>query len=796
MANQLSHDESLGADGFIQSSNGQYTFVYQGDGNLVLYKNYSNGTRKALWSSGTNGRSVGICIMQGDGNLVIYGPGGNYIWDSSTDGNANSRLVAQDDGNVVIYRPDDVPIWATNTVQQNMPSGPNAQGDVMQPGEVLNPNQAINSTNGRYTLVYQGDGNLVLYKNYPNGNRKWLWDSSTDGRPAGVCIMQGDGNLVIYGLDGEYIWDTSTDGNANSRLIVQDDGNIVIYRPDNVPIWATNTVQQNIPSGPTAQGDVMQPGEILNPNQAINSTSGRYTFVYQGDGNLVLYKNYSNGTRKALWSSGTNGRSVGICIMQGDGNLVIYGPDGEYIWDTSTDGSVNSRLVVQDDGNIVIYKPDGTPIWASYTVQQNLPSGPTAQGDVMRPGEVLYPNQSINSSNGRYTLVYQGDGNLVLYKNYRNGNRKWLWDSSTDGRPAGVCIMQGDGNLVIYGLDGEYIWDTSTDGNANSLLILQDDGNVTIRKLGNAIIWETNTKWMYSSEIRVSSFGNAPDVSNLLLKSWDLLTRIGNDRLRRTQIEKETVTIPLDFGSWTEFGFVSGPNPFNEIDYIGISAHLEGFPGPLFRSGQLKSLPEGDHNNHFDGLIDVLVIEEKRISISEINKQYKDEIEKSNGNYNIQGYKITSIVIDQIPQTKNLLLTVTGPYGKTTFKFTVIFTVTPSDYQFDLDSIIDVNLVGTTGKIVFIPGPGGGFEAFWLNAFSGLATGVITTKVIQGIYKGINETAKERASLEFKNAGLGDTIPSGLILNMPKVDVDNGDIVIIAAISCFGSILGKIVKGE
>jgi Common central domain of tyrosinase len=122
--------------------------------------------------------------------------------------------------------------------EPTLPTGPTAQGDDMQPGEVLNPNQSITSRNGLYVFVYQGDGNLVLY-----GPAGWLWDSQTDGRPVGVCIMQGDGNLVIYGPGGQYVWDSATDNNPGSHLVVQDDGNVVIYRPDNTAAWATNTVQ-------------------------------------------------------------------------------------------------------------------------------------------------------------------------------------------------------------------------------------------------------------------------------------------------------------------------------------------------------------------------------------------------------------------------------------------------------------------------------------------------------------------------------------------------------------------------
>ena len=59
--------------------------------------------------------------------------------------------------------------------------------------------------------------------------------------------------------------------------------------------------------GPVATGDDMQPGEVLNPGQSISSANGRYVFVYQGDGNLVLY-----GPAGALWASNTNGQPVGV----------------------------------------------------------------------------------------------------------------------------------------------------------------------------------------------------------------------------------------------------------------------------------------------------------------------------------------------------------------------------------------------------------------------------------------------------------------------------------------------------
>ncbi|WP_200961597.1 patatin-like phospholipase family protein [Paenibacillus sp. Soil522] len=371
-----------------------------------------------------------------------------------------------------------------------LPSGPAASGDDMQPGEVLEADRLINSANGWYTFVFQSDGNLVLYKNYKDRDRKALWASNTVGQ-AGVCIMQGDGNLVIYDPDGVPRWSSDTWQYPGSRLIVQDDGNAVIYRPDGTAVWATNTVQATLPSGPAAAGDDMQPGELLEMDRPIHSANGWYTFVFQGDGNLVLYKNYRDRDRRWLWDSAT-GDPVGVCIMQGDGNLVVYDADGVPRWSSGTWQHPGSRLVVQDDGNAVIYRPDGTAVWATNTVQAMLPSGTAAAGDDMQPGELLDVNHPVQSANGRYTFVFQGDGNLVLYINNSNGDRSWLWDSATGG-PVGVCIMQGDGNLVIYDENAVPRWSSDTWQHPGSRLVVQDDGNVVIYRPDGTAVWATDT---------------------------------------------------------------------------------------------------------------------------------------------------------------------------------------------------------------------------------------------------------------------------------------------------------------
>jgi hypothetical protein len=105
----------------------------------------------------------------------------------------------------------------------------------LQANEALGPNESRTSVDGRFTLIYQGDGNLVLYY-----GSSALWSSNTWGTAPGQAIMQGDGNLVVYDASGQPRWDSHTWGNPGAYLVVQSDGNLVIYNSV-YPLWASNT---------------------------------------------------------------------------------------------------------------------------------------------------------------------------------------------------------------------------------------------------------------------------------------------------------------------------------------------------------------------------------------------------------------------------------------------------------------------------------------------------------------------------------------------------------------------------
>lgn len=114
-----------------------------------------------------------------------------------------------------------------------------------------------------------------------------------------------------------------------------------------------------------------------------------------------------------------------------------------------------------------------------------------SQGHDMLPGELMLPDQSITSPDGRFMLMYQTDGHLVIYR-ASGGNpfAEATWGSGIFGFSPGVCVMQRDGNLVVYDADLVPRWASGTNGNPDIALRLQIDGNLVLHR-GEQVIWQT-----------------------------------------------------------------------------------------------------------------------------------------------------------------------------------------------------------------------------------------------------------------------------------------------------------------
>ncbi len=216
-------------------------------------------------------------------------------------------------------------------------------------------------------------------------------------------------------------------------------------------------------------------GERLYANQQITSPSGNLRVVMQGDGNLVLYAPGGS----ARWYTGTDGNPGAFAQMQYDGNLVVYSADNKPLWEAQSYGKNASFAQIQDDGNFVIYTNEPKAVWQSGT--KYYPSRIDAPGQ-------LSAGQRLQSPNGAYTAIMQGDGNFVLY-----GPAGWTWQSNTLGSGSNRVQIQPDGNLVMYTPSNAVTWQSATNGRGAGFLQVQDDGNMVLYNAAAQWIWQTYT---------------------------------------------------------------------------------------------------------------------------------------------------------------------------------------------------------------------------------------------------------------------------------------------------------------
>jgi surface antigen len=226
------------------------------------------------------------------------------------------------------------------------------RGEGISSGDSLYPNQYIASGNLQYALVFQNDGNLVLY----HGDR-FIWEAQTGSKNASRLVMQTDGNLVMYRPDNSVVWKSITGGHPGAYANLQPDGNFVV-RDGGVVYWWTNTGGH---ANLSYFGlDRLNPGQQLTQNQYLRSSDGRYALLLQTDGNLVLY----GPGYHVLWQTFTGGAGDRL-VMQTDGNLVLYALTNPQWWVGAS--AAGSYVMLQSDGNLVLYNGANFPVWFSGT---------------------------------------------------------------------------------------------------------------------------------------------------------------------------------------------------------------------------------------------------------------------------------------------------------------------------------------------------------------------------------------------------------------------------------------------
>ncbi len=233
-----------------------------------------------------------------------------------------------------------------------------------------------------------------------------------------VCAtMQPDGNFVVNGPGGNITFQTNTSGSGAVIVRVQDDGNIVLYKE----VWQAGTDVTPSPGPFPTQtcpiATLLHAPQSLTSGQCIISPNGQNILYMAPDGNFYIY-NIAIGS--GTWGAGTSGHPGAFATLQTDGNFVVYDSANRPLWNSGTSGTGADLLNMENDGRIILYRP----IWQSGTSRGwSMVSVIHPTCDV-GPGTgwtgVLGANQCFVSPDGRYELLLQASGELLLTDNSVN----------------------------------------------------------------------------------------------------------------------------------------------------------------------------------------------------------------------------------------------------------------------------------------------------------------------------------------------------------------------------------------
>ena len=501
----LSWCKQRGATDQVLLDGGFASLIFKADGDLVLQP--ENHLVNKIWSSGTSGTGARVCF-QPSGALAVFDAAGTKIWSKSGGavpdpgfGTYSYQITLKLSQCTLAakykiytpttYPPEPIGVWSPTVVQTSgtLWSQPVACPVVSQ--SVVGDDWCLDNTAER-TIVesswsklrWKPTGVLALVGTGLREGQE-LWSTPTAGAGAKVCF-EPTGRLAIFNAQDQAIWQTTPDTTTTRSHLLSLGGCSLDAKPadGSAPMWA-------------------------DARRCPQTTMGSNVSVNAGGSDVVLLEN-----------------DQARLSFQPDGNLVLRTANGDTVWHSALVANRGKRLAFQTDGNLVIYDAANSPAWGAKMAGRGISlleldgcsfSLKTSAETKWTRGFAACPGPSLVNApawllpaSGNLTvmrtpesrLVWQGDGNLVLY----TASGAPVWASNTDGRGKGL-YFQADGNLVVYNtldntIPANALWSAGTwQGGADSALRLGEHCKLTITNMSGGTV-----KWTGSDSCTVVNY--------------------------------------------------------------------------------------------------------------------------------------------------------------------------------------------------------------------------------------------------------------------------------------------------
>lgn len=147
-----------------------------------------------------------------------------------------------------------------------------------------------------------------------------------------------------------------------------------IFRGEEVVRAKYGTLWQDDPGAGkvyVSKGDRLPSGATLEPGDSLTSLNRKYVFVYQRDGNAVVYDVRQMGKHVPIWASNTGGSKAWALELFHKGEVVIWSEKGAKLWTDPRSSSEKetffgrSFLVMADDGVLRVVGDHNQVGWSS-----------------------------------------------------------------------------------------------------------------------------------------------------------------------------------------------------------------------------------------------------------------------------------------------------------------------------------------------------------------------------------------------------------------------------------------------
>jgi hypothetical protein len=442
------------------------SLIFKADGDLVLQP--ENHLVNKIWSSGTAGTGAKACF-QPSGTLAVFDAAGTKIWSKSGGAVPDpgfgtypyqiSLSLSQCtlSAKYKVFAPATWPpspfgawsptvVWARGTLWSQPVACPVVSQSVVGDDWCLDTTAERTIVQSSWSkLLWKPSGALALVGTGLREGQQ-LWATPAAGAGAKVCF-EPTGRLAIFNSQDQAIWSTTPDTTTTRSHLLSLDGCSLDAKPADG-------------SGPMWTDARRCPQTTMTSNVTVNA----------GPSDVVLLEN-----------------AQARLTFQTDGNLVLRAANGDEVWHSALAPNRGKRLAFQTDGNLVIYDAASAPAW-----------GAKMAGRGIALLELDGCSVSLKTwSETRWTRGFQACPGATLANTP-------AWELAASGSltvlrtPESRLVWQGDGNLVLYTASGAPVWASNTGGNLGKGLYFQPDGNLVVYKTldtmaASEALWSSGT---------------------------------------------------------------------------------------------------------------------------------------------------------------------------------------------------------------------------------------------------------------------------------------------------------------